>query len=115
MSRGRKGRSPDQIRKDRAEIASLYLKGWTQSDIGAKLGLSRQQIGYDLNAVREEWLRSAVMDFDAKKAEQLAKIDRLEREYWDAWQDSKKARECSVTEQTTGGDTDRLKASLRKE
>jgi len=65
MSRARKGRSPDQIRKDRAEVARLYLEGRTQADIGAQLGLSRQQIGYDLGAVRQEWLRSSLVDFNA--------------------------------------------------
>jgi hypothetical protein len=73
--RGRQARSPDQIRKDRAEIARLYLQRLTQAEIGQRLGLSRQQVGYDLNAVREEWLQSALVDFNAKKAEELARID----------------------------------------
>jgi hypothetical protein len=111
MSKGRKGRSPDQIRRDRAEVARLYLQGWTQADIGARLGLSRQQIGYDLEAVRQEWLRSALVDFDAKKAEELAKIDRLEGEYWAAWEASKKERQSSTTEQTTDAEGERLKAA----
>jgi hypothetical protein len=89
MSKGRKGRTPDQIRRDRAEIARLYLQRWTQADIGRKLGLSRQQVGYDLEAVRQEWLDSALTDFNARKAEELARIDRLELEYWAAWERSK--------------------------
>ena len=99
MSRGRKGRSPDQIRQDRAEVARLYLEGWTQAGIGAQLGLSRQQIGYDLGAVRQEWLRSSLVDFNAKKAEELAKVDQLEREYWSAWEASKKGRQANTAEQ----------------
>jgi hypothetical protein len=115
MSRGRKGRSPDQIRKDRSEVACLYLKGWTQADIGARLGVSRQQVGYDLGAVRREWLASALMDFNAKKAEELAKVDKLEREAWECFENSKKGRETTTTEQTTDGDGDRTKAAIRKE
>src|SRR5262249_21816837 len=115
MPKGRKGRSPDQIRKDRAEIANLYLQGWPQHIIGAKLGLSRQQIGYDLEAVREGWLQSSLMDFNAKKAEELAKIDHLEGVYWQAWEASKKESQVSTTEQITAGDTERLKAAIRKE
>ena len=114
MSRGRKGRSPDQIRKDRAEVARLYLEGWTQADIGAQRGLSRQQIGYDLEAVRQEWLQSSLVDFNAKKAEELARIDKLEREYWSAWEASKQERQTSTTEQTTGAEGERLKAAIRK-
>jgi hypothetical protein len=114
MSKGRKGRSPDQIRKDRTEIARLYLRGWTQAEIGDHLHLSRQQVGYDLEAIRQEWLQSALIDFNAKKAEELARIDRLEREYWDAWDGGKKERQTSTTEQTTDADGERLKAGIRK-
>jgi hypothetical protein len=115
MSKGRKGRSPDQIRRDRAEIARLYLQRRTQAEIGRQLGLSRQQVGYDLSAIRQEWLRSSLVDFDARKAEELARLDRLEREYWDAWEASKKERQTSVTEQTTAAEGERLRAGLRKE
>jgi hypothetical protein len=115
MSRGRKGRTPDEIRRDRAEIARLYLQRWTQAEIGARLGLSRQQVGYDLAAVRQAWLQSALLDFDARQAQELAAIDRLEREAWDAWARSKQAREVTTTEQTTGGDGERTRVAIRKE
>jgi hypothetical protein len=113
MSKGRKGRSPDQIRKDRAEIARLYLRSWTQAEIGGQLGLSRQQVGYDLDAVRQEWLRSSLQDFNARKAEELARIDRLERQYWDAWDASCKDRQTSTTSQTTDPKGERVKAEVR--
>src|SRR5262245_33047910 len=93
VGKGRKGRSPEQILRDRAELARLYLQGWTQARIGAKLGLSRQQIGYDLEAVRQDWLRSTLVDFNARKAEELARIDQLEREYWSVWEASKGDRQ----------------------
>jgi hypothetical protein len=115
MNRGRKGRSPDQILKDRAQIADLYLQGKLQVEIGALLGLSRQQIGYDLKAIRQEWLQSSLMDFNARKAEELAKLDRLEREYYAAWEASKQERQTSITEQVTGAGGDKLKAGIRKE
>jgi hypothetical protein len=115
MSKGRKGRCSDQIRKDRVEIARLYLKGWTQAEIGGQLGLSRQQVGYDLEAVRQGWLQSSLMDFNAKKAEELARIDQLEREYRDAWEKSKSGHETTTTEQTTTADGGRTRAAIRKE
>src|SRR5262245_35177432 len=114
MSKGRKGRTSDQIRRDRVEVARLYLGGWTPAEIGQQMGLSRQQIGYDLEAVRREWLQSSLVDFNARKAEELAKIDRVEREYWEAWEASKKERQTSTTEQTTDADGERLKAGIRK-
>ena len=115
MPKGRKGRTPDQILKDREEIARLYLQRLSQREIGERLGLSRQQVGYDLEAVRQEWLQSALVNFDARKAEELARIDRLEREYWDAWEASKQERETVSTEQVSGGRGDRTKAAIRKE
>jgi hypothetical protein len=114
MARGRKGRSPDQIARDRAEIARLYLQRRTQAEIAAQLGMSRQQVGYDLGAVRQGWLESSLTDFNARKAEELARIDRLEREYWDAWEASQRERETSTTEQTSDDDGQRMRASLRK-
>jgi hypothetical protein len=115
MSKGRKGRTPDQIRSDRAEIAQLYLQRRTQVEIAEKLGLSRQQIAYDLNAVREEWLQSSLIDFNQRKLEELARIDQLEREYFDAWFKSQKETQVSTTEQITGEGGDRLRATVRKE
>lgn len=115
MGKGRKGRTPDQILKDREEIARLYLQRWTQAEIGRKLGLSRQQVGYDLEAVRQEWLQSSLVNFNALKAEQLARIDRLEAVHWEAWEASKKPRETTLSEQTDGGDGKRVRAQIRKE
>src|SRR5262249_16220414 len=67
-----------------------------------------------LNAVRQEWLQSSLLDFNARKAEELARIDRLEREYWSAWEASKKERQTSTTEQTTDAEGEKLKAGIRK-
>jgi hypothetical protein len=47
--------------------AHLYLKRVTQAEIGAKLGLSRQQVGYDLEAIRREWLESLVSSMSARE------------------------------------------------
>ncbi len=51
---------------------------------------------------------------DAKKAEELAKIDALERTYWKAWRRSCKDREVQTAEKVTG-DTARSKAATRRE
>lgn len=85
---GRKGRTADEIARDRARVAEMYLAGRYQSEIAQELGLSQQQISYDLQAVRREWQASAVRNFDEAKAQELAKIDHLERTYWQAWQQS---------------------------
>ena len=96
-------RTPDQILAHREQIAARYLRGEYQVEIAAALGISQQQVSYDLKAIRAAWLASAVRDFDALKAQELAKIDAVEREYWLAWERSKKDKEISVQE---GGEVD---------
>jgi hypothetical protein len=87
-------RTAIQIENDRREIAAMYLEGKTQQEIADALAqdrgyaLSRQMIGYDLQRIQEQWLASALRDFDDAKAQELAKIDHLERTYWDGWERS---------------------------
>ena len=104
----------DELHPDTGARAHQAPQRRTQAEIGRHLGLSRQQVGYDLAAVRREWLRCAVADFDARRAEELARVDRLGREYWDAWEASKRERQTSTTEQTTDADGERLRAGIRK-
>ena len=80
-----KRRSNGQLARDRRRIADLYLKGWLQVDIADELELSQSTISNDIKALQGKWLRSALVDFNEAKAQELAKIDRLERKYWEAW------------------------------
>lgn len=81
-------RSPTQIVRDRAEIARLYLMGVTQAEIGERLDMTQPMVSYDLKAIRALWTDSAIRDFDEVKSQELAKIDNLERTYWEAWERS---------------------------
>jgi hypothetical protein len=91
-------RSSAQRVRDRAEIAERYLRGEPQHAIAQRLGLSRQQIGYDLEVIRDEWRRSAMRDFETHQAEELAKLDHLEATYWAAWERSREPLEHSAHE-----------------
>lgn len=82
----------------RANVARLYARGWFQSDIGKELKLSPRQVQRDLDTIQRYWQRSTLVDFDKAKARELAKIDHLERECWDAWDRSKKDREARHSE-----------------
>lgn len=95
-------------------VAERYLRGEYQSQIAQALGITQQQISQDLKVVRAAWLASTLRDFDALKSEQLAKVDAVEVEAWDAWARSKQPREVTVTEQTEGASATR-KASVRRE
>lgn len=98
----------------RQQVAARYLRGEYQSQIAYDLGLTQAQISLDLKAIRAEWLKSSLRDFDALKSEQLAKIDAAEAEAWAAWERSKIVREITVTEATDGALPSR-KATMRKE
>ena len=88
-----KRRSNGQLARDRRRISDLYLQGWLQTDIAKEVGIDQSTVSRDIAFLQEEWQKSSLIDIDAKKAEELAKVDRLEREYWKAWDESCKAEE----------------------
>jgi predicted transcriptional regulator len=69
-------------------VAELYLKGWFQYDIAKHVGVTQQQVSYDLKCVYRMWRQSAIKDFDQLQERELVKIDHLEQTYWNAWQKS---------------------------
>lgn len=79
----------------REKAARLYLSGKTQAEIASILEVNQSTVSRDLDAMRNEWLDRAVETFDQIKAQELARIDRLEREYWQAWEDSKQDDETT--------------------
>lgn len=81
-------RTETQVADHRAEIARRYLRGESQSAIGASLNISQPTVSNDLKAIRKAWLESAMQDWDAHRAEQLAKVDALEAMYLAAWERS---------------------------
>jgi len=74
-------------------VADLYLSGTIQAEIAEQLEVNQSTISRDLKSLRKAWLASALVAIDKAKAQELAKIDRLEREYWTAW-----VRSCGDTE-----------------
>lgn len=75
-------------------VESLYLSGKTQADIASQIGVSQQQISKYLARLQEAWLERMGERLESVKGRELARLDRLEREYWEAW-----ARSC-LPEQT---------------
>lgn len=109
-------RSPAELARDRLRIEDLYFSGWLQVDIGKELGLDQSTISRDLKWLHEDWLKRAADDVAKHKAKELARIDRLEREYWRAWERTLEEKTVTSTEKTREvGGTDRDKASLRRE
>lgn len=85
------------------KTADMYLHGKTQEEIAKEIGVSRVQITLDLKEIRVWWRERTSMDLDEHKAEELAKIDRLEAEYWKGWEDSRRPTKVSSAQATTAG------------
>lgn len=94
-------RSKIQRERDLELTAELYLKGWTQRRIAERIGVSRQQITYDLRKLYDLWRESAVRNFDEHRARELAAVTHLEATYWAAWE---KSEARSVEGKTADGD-----------
>src|SRR5215831_17312868 len=93
-----------RIAERRKIVASLYLRGKFQSEISKEVNVDRCTVSRDLQAIEEEWLKSGVMNLNAAKARELAKLDEIERQAWEAWEKSRKDAEImEVTGTAQGG------------
>ncbi len=96
VSKSRKKRTPDQRLKDLETIAEMRLQGMKQSAIADHLNLTQQQISYDLREVKKRWASGANIAYDEHVAQELAKLELLEREYWAAWKRSQQPRKNTL-------------------
>lgn len=95
------------VEKRRAEVSDMYIKGHSQAEIARKYGLTQSQISQDLKAIRKEWRNSRVRNFDDLVDEALQKIDKREREAWEAWEKSKEDYIKKATKQKGKGGSDK--------
>lgn len=91
-------RTPDQHEADLALISDWMLEGVTQREMARRISelrpytISQQQIQYDAKILRDRWYAQSVAAIDRAKSIELAKLDRLEAEYWKGWHASCKDR-----------------------
>jgi len=62
--------------------SELYLKGTKQAEIAEIIGISQQSVSADLRCLQKRWQDSALVEIDAHRGKELAKIDELERTFW---------------------------------
>lgn len=112
-------RTPTQRENDLERISALYLKGKRQADIAEELGVTQQQVSYDLKTIHKRWRESTTINLDEAKHRELDRIDLLEQTYWEAWERSLDERTKTRTERnTTSGRENQIsrdKASIEKE
>jgi len=107
--RGGRKRTSVQREHDLRIEAELYLKGWYQYQIADYISerreydISQGQISHDLRYLRERWLDSALVAIDRRQAEELARINQLERQYWEAWENSLQDHERDRVEEGAQG------------
>lgn len=82
-------RSKIQREADLLQVAQWYCQGLTQLEIGNRLGLTQQQISYDIRLLIARWQASASALIDELKGAELMRINNLEREAWVAFEASK--------------------------
>lgn len=66
-------------------VADLYLKNVPCGLIAEKLKVTPATVSKDLKELREEWQESALLDFNARMGQELAKLDKVEVEAWEGW------------------------------
>jgi hypothetical protein len=102
------------VAERRERVATLYIQQRSMREIAAAVGCSVGTVCTDMKANHAAWLASRVDKEGQGAAIELARIDRLEREYWDAWE-----RSCKDSEKrqarTVQGDKPRQEASKTEE
>lgn len=85
-------RTKTQRERDLEEIAHRYCRGEFQASIGRDLGITQQQVSYDVKELIKRWQAAGLASIDERKVAELAKVDELERTYWTEWERSKEDR-----------------------
>lgn len=88
-------RTITEYERDIIDVANWYLLGMNHHQISEKLcaerpyTIRRAEVSKMVHRIYQRWQRSYLTDMNTLKIRELAKIDRLEREYWSAWEQSK--------------------------
>jgi len=95
-----KQRSRLQREQDRQTISRMALQGKSQQEIANFLELDRSLVSREIKAVRQEWKAASLRDFDELKGRQLAELELVKAELWQAWEQSQAVQETTATEKT---------------
>lgn len=77
-------RNGTERERDLDKIAALAIRNVPHARIAEQIGVTRQQIDYDLKTIRERWRKSA----ERTAGDELAKLDAIEAEHWTGWEAS---------------------------
>lgn len=98
-------RKKDQRENDLLFITPLMLKGSGLRQMADALSAVRDyridtsMIFRDVKEIQSRWQEESIGMIDKAKAIELAKINNLERTYWEAWEESKRSKVKTVNKQ----------------
>jgi Helix-turn-helix domain len=95
-------RSKGKRERDLNLIADLYVQKVPQAEIAKAVGLSQGTVSTEIKRLIEFWKEQRLDDLDKIKLEQLHRIDRMERELWEAWNKSKRSGKRTITKSKAG-------------
>ena len=90
-------RTKAEREKDYVKEIELYLKGKYQHEIAEIIGVTQQQIAYDLKVIQKRWIKESKASIEQYRLRELGKIDQIEREAWEAWNESKEEFNAKIT------------------
>jgi hypothetical protein len=96
-------RSEAEQEMDLVEEARLYLRGYSLHEVvkyiadNRPYSLTPQTVAADMVEIRERWRAQYLANFDDVKAQELARLDRLELAYWTEYDKSKQDKDTIET------------------
>lgn len=94
----------------RRSVAQLYLDGVSVVEIAQRVGFTTPTIYNDLSVIKEQWQEQANAARRYHLSVTLARLDRIEREAWAAWERSKSPRLTKVGKtRIRGGEEERTR------
>lgn len=108
-------RTAFQRAADQEKIAALYLEKRSINEIAQTIGRTRQTVYADIRAIESRWFAATDRLTFERKAEELARIDRIELLSWEGYYRSIKTHEQTKTVLEEGAQGTKRKAESRKE
>lgn len=111
-------RTLEQREMDLIWEARLYLQGLPIAHIartvseGRSYELSYEMARFDIQMLLQRWQESYLLDFDAARSKELARIDQLEQAYWEGWERSKADKETNEVESIKDSSTSRKNVTV---
>jgi hypothetical protein len=105
--------TPTELQERRRQVEDRYLQGVPIADIATELSLEQKTVSSDLRWIRVIWARERAGEGTGRLELELRKIDRLEREAWDAWLRSQK--DLDATKVSRDGAKEKAERTLRKQ